>query len=131
MTNEILKTYPDALVHAVDASPGMIDIVQSHIQKENWDQRVQTAVMSGQDLRFRDATFDASVTNFGIFFFPDPAQGMKEIYRTLKDGGVAVVTCWKELGFMPIYDEVERIVGPSNPFERPPFIDRWGKREML
>ena len=53
--------------------------------------------MSGQDLKFDDSTFDASVTNFGIFFFPDPVAGTREIRRTLKEGGMAVVTCWRYL----------------------------------
>ena len=53
--------------------------------------------MSGQDLKFGDSTFDVSVTNFGIFFFPDPVAGASEIRRTLKEGGMAVVTCWRYL----------------------------------
>lgn len=51
---------------------------------------VQVEVMNGQELRYEDYFFDASVMNFGIFFFPDPALGAREAYRTLKREETAV-----------------------------------------
>jgi ubiquinone/menaquinone biosynthesis C-methylase UbiE len=93
----MLQRYPSAQIRCVDASPGMIDIMHAEIRSNGWAGNVSAAVMSGQDLRFGDSTFDASVTNFGIFFFPDPAAGVSEIRRTLKGGGMAVVTCWRYL----------------------------------
>jgi ubiquinone/menaquinone biosynthesis C-methylase UbiE len=92
-----LQRYPSAQIRCVDASPDMIDIMHAEIRSNGWANNVSAAVMSGQDLKFGDSTFDASVTNFGIFFFPDPVAGASEIRRTLKGGGMAVVTCWRYL----------------------------------
>lgn len=47
-------------------------------------------------------TFDASIMNCGIFFFPDPALSAREAYRTFKRTGTAVFTLWKNFGFKPI-----------------------------
>jgi hypothetical protein len=48
----------------------MIDIMHAQIRFNGWASSVSAAVMSGQDLKFGDSTFDASVTNFRIFFLP-------------------------------------------------------------
>jgi SAM-dependent methyltransferase len=70
-----LQRYPSAQIRCVDASPDMVDIMQAQIRSNGWASNVSTAVMSGQDLKFGDSAFDASVTNFGIFFLPDPVAG--------------------------------------------------------
>jgi len=45
----------------------------------------------GQALPFRDASFDAVVCQLGLQFFPDPARGVEEFRRVLReDGGVAI-----------------------------------------
>lgn len=40
------------------------------------------------DLKFQDGTFDVITSINTIYFWSDTQEGMKEIYRTLKDGGV-------------------------------------------
>jgi len=97
IASAVLQRYPSAQIRCVDASPDMIDIMHAQIRSHGWASNVSAAVMSGQDLKFGDSTFDVSVTNFGIFFFPDPVAGASEIRRTLKEGGMAVVTCWRYL----------------------------------
>ncbi|MCJ1362981.1 hypothetical protein MMC16_002087 [Acarospora aff. strigata] len=122
-TTELLRTVPTAHVHAVDASPAMIDIIRTSF---NTDTHVDPAVMDGTSLSFPADTFDASVTNFGLFFFPDPAAGAREIYRTLKPhGGVAAVTCWRAIGFLPVFYAVQERVAPKEPLQGLPQIERW------
>ena len=79
----MLKVSP--AIH-VDAAPGTVDLVRDLIPRRGWVGSVETAVMDGRDLKFRDATFDAGFTNFGIFFLPDLVKGGAELYRTLKPG---------------------------------------------
>ena len=133
VTTELLKAYPGARVHAVDAAPGMVEIMQAMVRgKPEWRFNiVDVAVMDGHELRFANDIFDISVMNFGIFFFADPTRGASEIYRTLKPGGVAVVSCWKELGFLPILWEVQRRIGPIEPLLGLPLLDRWMDGVML
>ena len=95
VTAALLQRGPSARIYAVDASAGMIEIMHKQIGEKGWEKNVAAQVMDGGDLKFGDGTFDASVTNFGVFFFPDPVKGVREVWRTLKEGGVAVVTCWR------------------------------------
>ena len=129
-TGELLKLCPHAQIHAVDGSSAMVDIMYSLIQDKKWSEQVQAAVMDGQDLGFPDDIFDISVTNFGIFFLPDPSKGPREILRTLKSSGVAVVTCWKELGFYPVLYEAQSIIQPISPV-RGSTLDEWQHKERL
>ncbi|KAL9122047.1 MAG: hypothetical protein Q9187_001394 [Circinaria calcarea] len=101
---ELLKAYPNAHIHAADVAPGMVSLVDTVVAFHGWKDRVETAVMDGMSLGYADGTFDASITNFGIFFFPDPVEGARKICRTLKPGGKAAVTCWKKGGG---FEEVE------------------------
>jgi SAM-dependent methyltransferase len=79
--------------------------------------RISAAVCNGQDhseLFPSGGIFDLIVTNFGIFFYPDPYRGAAEMYRLLSDkkGAVAVTTCWQEMGNWPIFTEVQRRIKP-------------------
>lgn len=104
------QSTPVPVIHAVDKSPGMIQIMDALIAQNGWQNTVRATEMDSQNLIFPDNTFDISVTNFGIFFYPDPIQGAKELYRTLKPDGVAYVTCWKMTRFLP--NEVQKVVQP-------------------
>jgi ubiquinone/menaquinone biosynthesis C-methylase UbiE len=132
VTIELIKVVPGVCIHAVDASRGMIDILQAAVEKNGWrGSVVQAAVMDGQHLDFGDEIFDASIMNFGIFFFPDPVEGMREVFRTLKTGGVAVVTCWKEKGFFPVFYEVQKAVEPASPITSFPTFENWMEKKTL
>lgn len=124
-TSELLRATPSAHVHPVDASPAMIDMVRAAFADHNG--HVHPAVMDGTSLHFPDDTFDVSVTMFGLFFFPDPAAGAREIYRTLKrgGGGVAAVTCWRRIGFLPVFYAVQERVAPAEPLCSLPQIEGW------
>ncbi|KAL9119363.1 MAG: hypothetical protein Q9187_004081 [Circinaria calcarea] len=87
--------------------------------------------MDGMSLGYADGTFDASITNFGIFFFPDPVEGAREIYRTLKPGGKATVTCWKKVSFLPILHAVQAIVKPRSMPITFPKLEEWTHKETM
>jgi len=117
-------------IYAIDKSPGMIEIMQSLITHNGWQGSVKAQSMDSEKLTFPDDIFDLSVTNFGIFFFPDPVQGAKEIFRTLKPGGMAFVTCWKEICFLQIFNEVQKIVQPAKHMVLQMF-ETWMKKETI
>ena len=87
--------------------------------------------MDGESLRYADDFFDASITNFGIFFFPNPVLGAKEVHRTLKRQGIAVFTAWKEFGFKPVLWEVQERVKPENPLTELPLMEPWCDGSLL
>lgn len=131
VTNEILELYPGSHVDAVDASAEMIKTIRSMVEDKCWSDQVHTALMDGQDLKFEDAVFDASFTNFAIFFFPDPVKGAKEIYRTLKAGGKAIITAWHYVGWAPVMQEIQKQVAPNDPPFSIPMLERWSREETM
>lgn len=132
LTDELLKVYPDARIDATDAAAPMVDIVNARIRAEGLTDQVKGSVMDGAALRFEDNRFDASVTNFGIFLLPDPVKGMKEIYRTVKPGGAAVLTCWESLDFIwVVFEGIEEVVEPEKRLTRPEFLVRWKDKATM
>jgi ubiquinone/menaquinone biosynthesis C-methylase UbiE len=132
-SEELLKKFPTAEVFAADVVPPMVHSFKAiiatkpELQKQVKEVRVEDA----QSLTFADDTFDASITNFGIFFLPDPVAGAKQIYRTLKPGGTAVITLWKTFGFRPILWEVQDQLKPANPLMELPLMEPWCDSALL
>ena len=102
--------------------------------------RMQTAVCDGQDLSPvfpRDGVFDLIVVNFGLFFYPDPVKGVKEMYRLLdsetkgKEAATAVVTCWNEMGSWPVFLEVQRRIAPAKELTELKLGDAWADGSKL
>jgi SAM-dependent methyltransferase len=125
-SEELLKKFPTAEIFAADVVPPMVQGFKAVIaSKPELQQVKEVRVEDAQALTFADDTFDASITNFGIFFLPDPVAGAKQIYRTLKPGGTAVVTLWKTFGFKPILWEIQDQVKPANPLTELPLMEPW------
>jgi ubiquinone/menaquinone biosynthesis C-methylase UbiE len=51
----------------------------------------------GMRLPFPDRAFDAAVCEFGLMFFPDQAQGVREAFRVLRPGGTYLFNVWDRL----------------------------------
>jgi ubiquinone/menaquinone biosynthesis C-methylase UbiE len=54
-----------------------------------------------ESLGFPDASFDAIVCVFGIFFVPDMEGAIRELWRMLRPGGKLAITSWGEKVFEP------------------------------
>jgi len=80
-------------IQAIDFSQGMLDCFNQEILYHGI-QNIRTCLMDGQNLTFADNEFNWAYSIFGLMFFPDRVKGFREIYRTLKPGGRAVVTSW-------------------------------------
>jgi ubiquinone/menaquinone biosynthesis C-methylase UbiE len=83
-----------ALVSAVDASPGMIDLIRRRAATGRV--HINARVMDGQDLKFPDAAFDAALSVFGVILFPDAAKGLAEMRRVVRPGGRIAVVTWTQ-----------------------------------
>jgi ubiquinone/menaquinone biosynthesis C-methylase UbiE len=87
-------------VTAVDFSRTMVSIFKRRL-KEKRIRHVKVHHGDGQALPFKDQSFDAAFSMFGLMFFPDRPQGFAELYRTLKSGGRAVVSSWAPVSRSP------------------------------
>lgn len=88
----------------IDANKARLDIDSVDISFDT---------MPGEDLRFPDNHFTHSFTNQGIVFFKDGEKGAKEIYRTLKHGGTAIVTTWKYIPYVSIIQAGQKVATPG------------------
>src|SRR4029079_7259186 len=78
---------PSGALVSADISPEM---VRSAVQRVS-DTRFLPIAADGQELPFRNGSFDAVVCQLGLQFFPDPARGLSEFRRVLSPGGKACV----------------------------------------
>ncbi|KAL8796489.1 MAG: hypothetical protein Q9195_001163 [Heterodermia aff. obscurata] len=132
-TEELVKILPSARIYAVDVVPAMVESMKAVVAGKRALQEsvMKVELMNGQALSFDKDFFDISIANFGIFFFPEPSLGAKEIYRTLKPGGYAILTVWKEFGFKPVLWEVQDRVKPVNPLAELPLMEPWCDGTLL
>jgi SAM-dependent methyltransferase len=77
---------PRGRVLATDLSAGILAFAKQNAKRAG-HQNVETCVADGESLPVGDATFDCAVCRLGLMFFPDPLQGLREMFRALKPGG--------------------------------------------
>jgi SAM-dependent methyltransferase len=64
-------------------------------------------------LPFRDSSFDAVVSQFGLMFFADPVGGLREMWRVLGPGGRLAVAVCASLKHSPGYATLARLLEQS------------------
>lgn len=80
-----------AQVMASDFCHPMLVLSNSKIRAGGFASAIRTIEADAMVLPFADATFDASTNAFGLRNLSNPRQGLAEVRRILKPGGVAVV----------------------------------------
>lgn len=100
---------PVGAVAGLDPSPGMLAVAEDNNADVSW--RRGTA----ESLPFAEASFDAVVSQFGLMFFVDRAQAIREMIRVLVPRGRLAVAVWDSLENSPAYslevDLLHRLVG--------------------
>ncbi|KFY08631.1 hypothetical protein V492_06065 [Pseudogymnoascus sp. VKM F-4246] len=131
IAEEILFALPASnippTIHAVDISPAMIAGARSKPALAAHADRIHLAVMPAEKLTFPDATFSHSITNLGIFFFSDAAQGAHEIFRTLQPGGIAFLTAFAGAPHLELMRRAQAVVKPDEPPFSIPIDPRWAE----
>ena len=80
---------PGGHVTAADVSEAMIDHARQRLAGLP---NASVAVEDCQSLTFSDCSFDVVLCSVGLMFFPDPARGLSEFHRVLREGGRAAVS---------------------------------------
>lgn len=87
---EALKLKPRMII-GVDISEGMLAKGREKLVRKNLEKIITLVHGDSEALQFDDETFDAAMVAFGVRNFEDMNQGLAEILRVLKPGGLLVV----------------------------------------
>ena len=85
------RLLPGGRLIAVDIEPKMIDQVQQRVKQADVT-NVETHVASAYDLPLEDESVDRAFMVTVLAEIPDPVQGLREVYRVLKPGGMFSTT---------------------------------------
>lgn len=106
-----VRVGPEGAVTGLDLSPRMLEVAASLNPNLDWRQG------NAESLPFRDDSFDAVVSQFGLMFVTDPILALREMMRVLAPGGRLAVAVWASLTDTPAYAAevalVERLAGPA------------------
>lgn len=85
---------------ATDYAPNMIETLQKLQAKEassnpTWNNVTATVLNSSELSGIPDNHFTHSISNFSLFTITEAVNSLRETYRTLQPGGIAVVLLWK------------------------------------
>ncbi|MGE8204334.1 demethylmenaquinone methyltransferase [Heyndrickxia sp. NPDC080065] len=80
---------PEGKVYGLDFSKNMLKIGEEKVQQLGL-KHVEMIHGNAMELPFDDNTFDYVTIGFGLRNVPDYMQGLKEMHRVLKPGGLAV-----------------------------------------
>lgn len=114
------RTSAGEFVTGLDPSAGMLEVAKELAPSVEWRQGM------AESLPFSDASYDAVVSQFGLMFFNDRSEALRQVLRVLRPGGRIAFAVWDSLENIPAYaDEVallERLAGvPAADALRAPF----------
>lgn len=78
-------------VTGIDISEGMLAIGREKIQRLNLEKNIELLKGDGETIFFDNDSFDAVTIAFGVRNFQHLEQGLSEIKRVLKPGGMLVI----------------------------------------
>lgn len=104
VTECIMQTNPSNIhIDATDINPQFVEDCKALAAKNKWPASV--GLKSAQELTFPDNNFTHSYTSFAFNCIGGADAAAKEIYRTLKPGGVAIASIWTH---MPHLDALQK-----------------------
>lgn len=75
----------------LDISAGMLEVGKQKIEKNKLSNRIEMILGDSENIPFEDNYFDAITVAFGIRNFENLDNGLSEILRVLKPGGLFVI----------------------------------------
>ena len=87
----LLRKYPAATVTALDYSKISVEKARSVNRKGLQAGRCRIIQGDVSHLPFGDGTFDLATAFETVYFWPGPAESFREVYRTLRPGGIFLI----------------------------------------
>jgi ubiquinone/menaquinone biosynthesis C-methylase UbiE len=105
---------PKGKVIGVDLAKQLLDLARTKAVRRNLG-NIAFEVGDMLSMRFPVASFDAVVCVFGIFFVPDMAKAVSELWSRLRPGGKLAVTTWGPNFCKPANDKFWRSIKNVRP----------------
>jgi len=84
---------PEGRVIGVDLAEQLLELARTKASQRHLG-NIEFEVGDMLSMRFPSASFDAVVCVFGIFFVPDMAKAVSELWSRIRSGGKLAVTTW-------------------------------------
>lgn len=84
---------PDGLVTATDVSADMVAIVEENARRAGLS-NMRFRQVDAHAIPFESATFDIVTCRFGIMYFTNVDQALREVHRVCKPGGRVAFVAW-------------------------------------
>ncbi len=78
-------------VIGIDLSEGMLARAQAKAERAGLGDQVEFRRMDAETLELEDQSFDAALSLFALFHFPNPLSAIKEMFRVLRPNGRLVL----------------------------------------
>lgn len=78
-------------IQGVDISVGMLEVGKEKVKKKGFDQLITLQEADSAALPFSDNYFDAYTVGFGVRNFEVLENGLKDMQRVLKPGGLGII----------------------------------------
>jgi ubiquinone/menaquinone biosynthesis C-methylase UbiE len=105
---------PTGSVIGVDLATQLLDLARTKAVQRNLG-NIEFEVGDMLSIRFSAASFDAVVCVFGIFFVPDMAKAVSELWSRVRPGGKLAVTTWGTNFCKPANDAFWRSIKKVRP----------------
>jgi arsenite methyltransferase len=80
-----------ALAAGIDPSAEMVRAAEARFAEARRAGRLEVRPGTAESLPWPAASFDRALSVNSIYYWPDPAQGARELFRVLRPGGAAVI----------------------------------------
>jgi SAM-dependent methyltransferase len=111
-----------------DFVPALLERGRERAAAERLD--IEFVEADAQELPFPDASFDVTMSIFGVMFAPDQEKAAGELLRVTKPGGRIGVASWcPDGGLQGLFGAVVKHTGGPPPGATPPVL--WGTEERV
>ncbi len=119
-TRHLRRALPaDAAIVATDLNEPMLEHARTKLAGHG---NIELRAADATALPFPDRSFDTVACQFGVMFFPDKHQALREVARVLKPGGAFVFNVWDSFEHNHLVRTVDETIGGFFPHDPPAFF---------
>ncbi len=98
---ELAKLNPQEIIGA-DIAADMLEVGKKKIKKKGLDTIIKLEQGDAENLNFKTGYFDAVTVAFGVRNYENLLQGLKEMHRVLRPGGIVAILEFSKPSAFPI-----------------------------